>query len=302
MGGNEPLLALTTDAPGTTVLNTTTGNTAGGTMAFNDPVVLETDTVLTDTGGDSGTATDIGGAFSNVENLTGGSAADSFTLHGGTRTGGINGAAGADRLTGDNVASAFVLTGANSGTVTGVSGGFAGIESLTGGSRDDSFTFAANGTLSGLLDGGAHTTGDSADYSSGAGATVALGTNVVNIERLVGGGATATLSGGSALHVTASGQPVNTLSSALTGDASLRERTQAECLGLALINPGPTGGTGDGTGGGAGGGVVNGDLAPLLGPVLALLGFDWMEDDLYDWMGRLLSSETVAPLPPVVKE
>ena len=51
-------------------------------MAFNDPVVLETDTVLTDTGGDSGTATDIGGAFSNVENLTGGGAADSFTLAG----------------------------------------------------------------------------------------------------------------------------------------------------------------------------------------------------------------------------
>ena len=39
------------------------------------------------------------------------------------------------------------------------------MENLNGGSGDDRFTFTENGVISGLIDAGAHTSGDIVDYS-----------------------------------------------------------------------------------------------------------------------------------------
>ncbi|NCQ33063.1 MAG: hypothetical protein GW802_37575, partial [Armatimonadetes bacterium] len=125
---------------------------------------------------------------------------DTFTLSGGgTLSGSVagGGGLGTDRLVGNNSATAWGITGAGSGTQTDVAGGFSGLERLTGGTDNDTFTFGAAGSLTGLIDGGAHLpAGDTADYSAlGAGATVTIGTNVINVENLTGGGGT--LAGGS---------------------------------------------------------------------------------------------------------
>ena len=71
---------------------------------------------------DAGTGTGFGGGFVDVENLTGGTSTDVFGLDGGTLSGTIDGGStAADTLTADNgVATQFVITTLNGGTVTGV--------------------------------------------------------------------------------------------------------------------------------------------------------------------------------------
>jgi filamentous hemagglutinin family protein len=134
-----------------------------------------------------GTAT-----FTDFNNLTGGTDADTFTLSGGSITGLIDGVAGADTLVGDNVANTWNITGADTGTVTGVNS-FSNIENLTGDADTDDFVFDDPGTLSGLINGAAGT--DSVDYSAKLGAvTVDLAdTNFVNIETYIGNDTDSTL-------------------------------------------------------------------------------------------------------------
>ena len=137
-------------------------------------------------GADTGTVTGIGGTFSHIANLTGGSNDDAFTvgasgsvsglIDGGAQVGsdtldysavtaavttkigtnftniesvtgdGIN-----DTLVGADVANTWTVTGANAGTVGGVA--FNGFSNLTGGTNTDGFTLSG-GTLSGAIDGG----------------------------------------------------------------------------------------------------------------------------------------------------
>ncbi len=108
--------------------------------------------VFTVTGAGSGTATVLTGTFAGIENITGGAAADSLVLNGGTITGTFTGGLGSDTLTAGNVATAFVVTTLNAGTATGT-GGFTGVENLTGNAQADTFTLAG-GTLSGTITGG----------------------------------------------------------------------------------------------------------------------------------------------------
>ena len=82
----------------------------------------------------------------------GGTVNDRFLLAGGTVSGSIDGNIGTDFFTADNVASEFVITGLDQGTVTGIGQGFTNIDNLTGGTADDTFTLAS-GTLTGAIDG-----------------------------------------------------------------------------------------------------------------------------------------------------
>ena len=145
------------------------------------------------TGTDSGSATGIGGGFSSIENIIGGSNTDSITLNGGNLTGAINGGDGSDTLTADNITNTFVVTGVDSGTVTGVGGSFSSVENLAGNDQDDTFTLDG-GTVSGTLDGGdgrdtvaAGNVANMFEVTAANGGTVTnVGGGFRNIENLVG--------------------------------------------------------------------------------------------------------------------
>jgi hypothetical protein len=103
------------------------------------------------TGSNSGTATSVGGGFSNIDNLVGTAGTDSFTLAGGTLSGSVNGLGGSDTLTGDNVANTWTITGSNSGTLTGLGAGWSNVENLVGGTNADTFNGIAGASISGAL-------------------------------------------------------------------------------------------------------------------------------------------------------
>jgi hypothetical protein len=163
-------------------VDTLTGNDITSTWAIN--------------AANAGSLTDANGAnaFTGVENLTGGTGNDSFTLSvtgniSGTITGG--GGAGVDTLTGNNLVNAWAINGANAGSLTDTNGAnaFTGIENLTGNANNDAFTFGASGSISGLIDGAGQATADTADYSTVTGAvSVTLGTGIVNVETVTGSG------------------------------------------------------------------------------------------------------------------
>lgn len=67
---------------------------------------------------------------------------------------------------------------------------------LQGGTNDDSFAFIGNANLSGDINGGGESAGDSADYSAATGTiSVTLNSDVFDIESLIGNGAAYTLQG-----------------------------------------------------------------------------------------------------------
>ena len=97
-------------------------------------------------------AGDVNGiGFQDFNNLSGNSSVDVFTLSGGTITGQISGGGGNDTLVADDVANAWSVSGADSGTVTGVNA-FTDIDNLSGGVQTDTFSLTAS--LSGNLSGG----------------------------------------------------------------------------------------------------------------------------------------------------
>ncbi|NJN75124.1 MAG: hypothetical protein HC796_01240, partial [Synechococcaceae cyanobacterium RL_1_2] len=71
--------------------------------------------------------------FSSFENLTGGTANDTFTLNGGTLSGAIDGQGGIDTFIADNVNNNFVITSIDQGSATGIANGFSNIQNLVGG-------------------------------------------------------------------------------------------------------------------------------------------------------------------------
>ncbi len=167
----------------------------GSTSAADDLIGHNLTNTWTLTGINAGTVGTFG--FSAIENLTGGTAADAFKFTTGSVTGKIDGGAGAnaldysgdggaaatvnlatstatrtggfaniqnlvgstsaaDSLIGPNATSTWTLTGINAGTVGAF--GFSAIESLTGGTAADTFKFAAAGSVTGKINGGAGAT------------------------------------------------------------------------------------------------------------------------------------------------
>jgi Ca2+-binding RTX toxin-like protein len=125
--------------------------TINGQGGVNTLAALGMATTFTVTGANSGNVSGVT-TFSDIANLVGGSADDTFVLSGGTITGMFMGGAGLDTLVADNVASVFEITGPDSGTLNGTP--FSGIENLTGGNQADEFQ-VSGGSLSGTADGGA---------------------------------------------------------------------------------------------------------------------------------------------------
>lgn len=138
-------------------------------------------------------------SFIDFSTVTGGADSDSFTLSSGTLSGALNGGAGTDTLIADNTANTWTITGVDSGNATGV-GSFSSIENLTGNANTDDFSFAASGSLSGVVDGSTNT--DSVNYSAVAGAvTVVMGAaGFSNIETFVGNNTNSTLIGANSVN------------------------------------------------------------------------------------------------------
>ena len=200
----------------------------GGTIdgAFDGRAGIDTiiaDDVINDftvTGTNAGVLTAVApNAFSNIENLSGGSQDDTFTLSGGgTIDGLIDGADGSDTLVADDVTNVFTITGLGSGELTGT-GGFTQIETLVGGTSVDLFVFNG-GTLDGSIDGGDSLNDTLVADSNGTSITVdgvdsgqlteATG-GFANIENIIGG------NGNDEIEVTDSGE-VTGLLAGLDGD------------------------------------------------------------------------------------
>jgi hypothetical protein len=107
------------------------------------------------TGIDAGSIAGVVTSFQNVQNLTGGSQADTFTFAAaGHLDGTIDGGGGADTIQGADVASIWTFTGANVGSIDSGGAHFVNIENLIGGSAADVFAFGAAGSFSGTIDGG----------------------------------------------------------------------------------------------------------------------------------------------------
>jgi hypothetical protein len=177
------------------------GSIDGGTGAPNSLIGDNTARTFTISGANSGTlSTILTGAFSNIANLTGGTAGDTFTFvaaGGGSLTGTINGGNGTDTLNGDDAGRTFTVTAANGGTVgTILPAGFTSVENLNGGTGNDQFTFVTPGTLAGTVNGGGGTnslTGDNGNrtytITAANGGTIGtlLPAGFSNIENLTGG-------------------------------------------------------------------------------------------------------------------
>jgi Ca2+-binding RTX toxin-like protein len=153
------------------------------------------------TGANAGTVNGV--SFSSFENLTGGTANDTFVVApGASLSGTLDGGTGSDTLVGPNAGNVFNITGTNSGNLNGVIN-FVGVENLTGGASDDRFVFA-NGVavgVAGTVDGGPGV--NTLDYSA---STLPIAVNLqtrtatgtggfANVGNLVGGSAVDMLTG-----------------------------------------------------------------------------------------------------------
>src|SRR5262249_46494422 len=132
----------------------------GGGQGPNGNTIVGDNTPRTFTisGTNAGTvSTLLPGGFSNVQNLTGGTASDTFAFFGaGALNGGNDGGAGGNLIIGNDSDDNFLINGSDSGTISGLLGtkGFVNIGSLKGGLANDTFTFFAGGNLTGTIDGG----------------------------------------------------------------------------------------------------------------------------------------------------
>ena len=101
--------------------------------------------------------------WSNIENVKGGTGADTVTFaDAGKLSGTVDGAGGVtdpkDTLVGDDDGNEFGVAGANSGSLAGKTSGWSNIENVTGGAGTDTVTFANAGSLTGAVDGAGGTT------------------------------------------------------------------------------------------------------------------------------------------------
>ena len=105
----------------------------------------------------------------------------------------IGGVNFANKVIAPNTASAFNITGANTGSVNGLS--FSGFGNLVGGTGNDTFTFSAGATLAGNLDGGGGTnTIDLSAYTTAVSMNLpvsrvtGLGGSFTSLQSFIGGG------------------------------------------------------------------------------------------------------------------
>lgn len=134
-------------------------------------------------------------SFQNLENLTGGSQADTFTLATSTAglSGSLNGGGGLDVLVGFNSSTPnqWILNGPAAGTLNGLA--FTNVEKLTGGSSNDNFRVQATASGFNLLDGGAGLdtvfgpSGNNVWNLTGTKAGTLNGLIFTNVENLYGG-------------------------------------------------------------------------------------------------------------------
>lgn len=144
-----------------------------------------------------------------AQSLQGGSATDTFLILSdpgdglgngpASLTGGIDGGAGANTLSADNVNNLWTITGPASGTVTGLGTAFTNIGGVTGGTLNDLFTVVGASTFTGTINGAAGTNqivgGNVANGWNLTGANqgnIDGNSSFTNISRLVGGAATDT--------------------------------------------------------------------------------------------------------------
>lgn len=122
--------------------------------------------------------------FVGIENLVGGSADDNFKFEAdGSISGGIQ---GGGQVEGDAIiaaaeVNAWNVTGANAGELNGNS--FSGIENLIGGSTNDTFSFSAGGSISGVISGGPDC---AEDYVEGEEQGITLGVDTIDCSALAG--------------------------------------------------------------------------------------------------------------------
>jgi hypothetical protein len=102
--------------------------------------------------------------FVDIENLTGGTFADSFSLvAGGSVRGTMRGGLGVDTLIGANTNNVWRVQGENAGLINTMA--YQEIESLTGGSATDTFVMSPSGSVGGVLNAGSGTA-DRLDFSN----------------------------------------------------------------------------------------------------------------------------------------
>ncbi|MFP6768693.1 MAG: DUF6531 domain-containing protein, partial [Planctomycetaceae bacterium] len=203
-GGGDDEYQLT---PGSTDLVTDTGgddrlNFSGASAGITLDIDATTLQAATVTGN-----LQLTGVF---EDVTGSGFDDSFSADslGSGRT--IDGGAGADTLTADNVANSWNITGSDAGTVAG-DVAFSGFESLQGGSDTDTFVFDDGVTFGGTVDGGSGT--NALDYSAWTtGVTANLTTSqtgntdgVSNISNVNGGSGNDQLTGDASVNLLTGG-------------------------------------------------------------------------------------------------
>ncbi|MFK5914031.1 MAG: filamentous hemagglutinin N-terminal domain-containing protein [Woeseiaceae bacterium] len=149
-------------------------------------------------------------SFFNFNNLVGGDQADKFTMNDSGMINNINGgSAGSiaeyNTIIGRTADSTWNITGNNIGDIlltdaqsTQYVAGFENIQNLTGSVGNDTFIYSGDFTLSGLIDGLGHTSGDVVDISNvGTAKTLIVGSlvNFKNIEIFVGNNTNHTLQG-----------------------------------------------------------------------------------------------------------
>jgi hypothetical protein len=161
------------------VLNagTTLGGAINGGSGTNSLALDDGTATWTVNGVNAGSLTNLGGGFSNIQNLIGGTGSDTFIIAGGSVVS-INGGGGANSLSAANGANnTFNITGANAGSLSGYVTAFSNIQSLTGSTGANTFNFADNASISGLLNGGANTANNTLNYTAyTTGINVELGT------------------------------------------------------------------------------------------------------------------------------
>ncbi len=184
---------------------------AGGSLAGNVDGGGGVNSLTNETGGawvvdglNEGTGPGVGGRFANIQSLTGGTAADTFTVtQAGELQGGIDGGGGSNELAYVEGNNTFVVSGANEGDASRIANGFTNIQALQGGTDADDFTIAVGGSLTNGIDGGAGI--DTVTATGAFDASTAAGVALLNVKNLVGNGAADTYTGGAASTVTLTG-------------------------------------------------------------------------------------------------
>jgi hypothetical protein len=145
-------------------------NGAGGTNTLDFSLYQPADPITVNL--QSSTATNIGGVFSNIQNLIGG--------------------LGSNTLVGANTSNTWNITASNAGNINGTFT-FSAIQNLTGGTGQDIFTFAVGGSVGGKINGAAgsnwlvysaQTSSINVNLASGTASLV--GGGVTNIQNVIG--------------------------------------------------------------------------------------------------------------------